>query len=99
MTAPATEGAMSRRQLLRMGGAAVVGAVAAGAVASGTSHAAGALATETTNLASSPTGLAVTGTNKSYGFGVTDNGLNFVPTAVSGASTRKSVSHISVRRP
>ena len=73
----------TRRNLLRLAGAAAVGTAVAVVGSAGNAAAAGALTTDSVgNSASGPTGLQVNGSAISYGIGVTDNGLGSVPTAV-----------------
>jgi hypothetical protein len=80
-----------RRAFLRR--AAIAGAGAIGAVAAGTVVADPVAADNnqplvlgsSSNTASLPTGLAVTGSANAYGIGVTDNGLTSLPAGVGGA--------------
>jgi len=88
---PSREGqALSRRRALLTLGGAVAGAAALGrgladpgAARAGTD---GDLALgRSTNTASAPTGLGVTGATSDYGIGVTDNGLNQYPSVTRAA--------------
>jgi hypothetical protein len=70
--------AVERRRLLRLAGLAAVGGAAAALTparpAAASTHP--LVLGSVSNGAAAPTGLAVSGTNRTYGLGVTDNGAN-----------------------
>jgi hypothetical protein len=76
----------SRRQVLSGAALAGVAAALAGSRQVGAGNGDPLTLGSVSNVASAPTGLALIGTDKLYGIGVTDNGLAVVPTEVRGAA-------------
>lgn len=74
-------GRVGRRAAMKMAGAAGVGAAVTALTATPAAAANGdpVVMGQTSNSATAPTGIAVSGRNRAYGFGVTDNGLATVP--------------------